>query len=231
MIIEHIFFDLDRTLWDFDQNSHEALSQIFERLNLGSAINNKRAFISDYKRINEEMWSEYRQGLLPKEQLRVGRFFRTLKKYGVDDYSLAELYSEQYINLCPNLTGLFPNTIEMLEDLKSRGKKLHIITNGFSEVQHLKLKKSNLEPYFDIVMCSDTIGFNKPEPAIFNEALKQAGARAQSAIMIGDHLEADVLGAHRVGMQGVLFDPKREHKNLRSVKRIEDLMEIPELIY
>jgi len=231
MIIEHIFFDLDRTLWDFDQNSHEALSQIFETLQLGAVLPNKRAFISDYKRINEQMWSEYRKGLLAKEELRIGRFHRALNKHGVDDVKIAELYAESYIALCPHLTQLFPNTIETLEELKSRGKKLHIITNGFSEVQYIKLKKSNLESYFDVIICSDTIGFNKPEPAIFKEALKQAGAKASSSAMIGDHLETDVLGANQVGMQGVLFDPKREYKNLRSVTRIEDLMEIPDLIY
>jgi putative hydrolase of the HAD superfamily len=231
MIIDHIFFDLDRTLWDFDQNSHEALSQIFDKLELNGAIQNKRAFISDYKRINEQMWTEYRQGLLPKEELRVGRFMRALKKYGVDDYKIAEIYSESYIALCPHLTLLFPNTIETLEELKARGKKLHIITNGFSEVQHLKLQKSNLESYFDVVICSDAIGINKPEPGIFHEALKQAGAKSATSAMIGDHLEIDVLGANQVGMQGILFDPKREHKNLRSVKRIENLREITEMIY
>lgn len=231
MIIDHIFFDLDRTLWDFDQNSHEALSQIFDKLKLDSHISNKRAFISDYKRINEQMWSEYRQGQLPKEELRVGRFLRALNKHGIDDYKTAEIYSQSYIALCPNLTLLFPNTIETLEELKSRGKKLHIITNGFSEVQHLKLKNSNLEGYFDVIICSDVIGINKPEPKIFHEALKQAGAKATTSAMIGDHLETDVLGAYQVGMQGILFDPKREYKNVRSVKRIEQLAEIPDMIY
>lgn len=231
MIIDHVFFDLDRTLWDFDQNSHEALSQIFEHLELGNVIANKRAFISDYKRINEQMWSEYRKGQLAKEELRVGRFLRALNKYGIEDFNLAESYSAAYIALCPHLTLLFPNTIETLEDLKSRGKKLHIITNGFSEVQHVKLKKSGLIDFFDVVICSDTIGVNKPEPKIFLEAIAQAGADARTSAMIGDHLETDVLGANQVGMQGILFDPKNEYKNLRSVKRIEQLQELSELIY
>ncbi len=231
MIIDHIFFDLDRTLWDFDQNSHEALSQIFEHLELGNVIANKRAFISDYKRINEQMWSEYRKGQLAKEELRVGRFLRALNKYGIEDFNLAESYSTAYIALCPHLTLLFPNTIETLEDLKSRGKKLHIITNGFSEVQHVKLQKSGLIDFFDVVICSDTIGVNKPEPKIFLEAIAQAGADARTSAMIGDHLETDVLGANQVGMQGILFDPKNEYKNLRSVKRIEQLQELSELIY
>jgi putative hydrolase of the HAD superfamily len=231
MIIDHVFFDLDRTLWDFDQNSHEALSQIFDRLDLAKEIQNKRAFISDYKRINEQMWAEYRQGVLPKEELRVGRFSRALSKYGIDDYKIAETYSESYMALCPHLTLLFPNTIETLEALKGRGKKLHIITNGFSEVQHLKLQKSNLTSYFDVIICSDAIGISKPDPKIFHEALKQAGAQASTSAMIGDHLETDVLGANQVGMQGILFDPKGEYKNVSSVHKIEQLSQLPNIIY
>lgn len=231
MTIDHIFFDLDRTLWDFDRNSHEALSQIFDRLELHTQIQNKRAFISDYKRINEQMWAEYRQGTLPKEQLRVGRFLKTLKKYGIDDYTIAETYSESYIALCPHLTLLFPNAIETLETLKNRGKKMHIITNGFSEVQHLKLQKSGLEKYFDVVLCSDAFGASKPDARIFHEALKLSGAAPKFSAMIGDHLETDVLGANAVGMQGLLFDPKNEYKNVLGVHKIRGLEELQMLFF
>ena len=231
MIIDHIFFDLDRTLWDFDRNSHEALSQIFDRLELHTKIQNKRAFISDYKRINDQMWAEYRQGTLPKEQLRVGRFLKTLKKYGIDDYTTAQTYSESYIALCPHLTLLFPNTIETLETLKNRGKKMHIITNGFSEVQHLKLQKSGLEKYFDVVLCSDAFGVSKPDARIFHEALKLSGAKPEFSAMIGDHLDTDVLGANAVGMQGFLFDPKNEYKNVLGVHKIRNLEELQMLFF
>jgi putative hydrolase of the HAD superfamily len=231
MTSQHVFFDLDRTLWDFDQNSHQALSQLFDKLELGESIKNKRAFISDYKRINDQMWSEYRRGSLPKEELRVGRFSRALLKHGVNDSRIAENYSQAYIALCPHLTQLFPNTIETLSELKNRGKKLHIITNGFSEVQFLKLKKSGLEPFFDVVLCSDAIGISKPDKRIFIEALDRAGAKADESFMIGDHLETDVLGANAVGLTGILFDPKNEYKNMNSVIKIADLAELSMMIF
>jgi putative hydrolase of the HAD superfamily len=231
MMIEHVFFDLDRTLWDFDKNSHDALCQLFDGLKLDEMIKNKHAFISDYKRINEQMWGDYRRGILPKEELRVGRFSKALLKHGVDNYPIAETYSESYISLCPHLTQLFPNTIETLSELKSRGKKLHIITNGFSEVQYLKLEKSGLESFFDVVICSDVLGISKPDLRIFNEALLRAGAKASTSIMIGDHLETDVLGANAAGLTGVLFDPKNEYKKIKSVKKIKDLSELNMLIF
>lgn len=231
MRVEHLFFDLDRTLWDFDSNSHDALSQIFDELNLGDRIKNKKAFISDYKRINEEMWAAYRQGSLQKEELRMGRFLRALKKHDVDDLDLAESYAESYLELCPKLTKLFPNTLDTLSVLKQMGKQLHIITNGFSEVQYLKLERSGLADFFDVVICSDTVGINKPDKRIFREALIQASAKPIESMMIGDHLETDVLGAHAAGLTGVLFDPKKEYKNLRGITKIQTLPELSSLIF
>lgn len=226
-----LFFDLDRTLWDFDTNSHQALSLIFDTLELHQKIEKKKAFISDYKRINEQMWEAYRLGNIQKETLRIGRFQRTLEKHGIHDVSLATTYAEEYLALCPRLTELFPGTIESLEDFKSRGKKMHIITNGFTEVQHIKLEKSGLIQFFDYVICSDTLGINKPNPQIFIYALKQANANSRDSIMVGDHLESDVLGAHQVGMFGILFDPKDAYKNVHSVKKIKRLEELNGMIW
>jgi putative hydrolase of the HAD superfamily len=229
--VKDLFFDLDRTLWDFDANSHQALSIIFDALSLNQKIEKKKAFISDYKRINEQMWEEYRLGKVQKEALRIGRFQRALEKHDIHDLQLATTFAEEYLALCPHLTELFPGTIEALEDFKKRGKKMHIITNGFTEVQHIKLEKSGLTPFFEHVICSDTLGINKPDPRIFHHALKKANATLGNSIMVGDHLESDVLGAHQVGMEGVLFDPKNEHKKVHSVKKIKRLEELGEMIW
>lgn len=231
ILANDLFFDLDRTLWDFDANSHQALSVIFDTLELHQKIEKKRAFISDYKRINEQMWEAYRLGKIQKETLRIGRFQRTLEKHGIHDLSTAATYAEEYLALCPHLTELFPGTLEALEDFKSRGKKMHIITNGFTEVQHIKLEKSGLTQFFDYVICSDTLGINKPDPQIFHYALKKANAKIGNSIMVGDHLESDVLGAHQVGMFGILFDPKDAHKKVHSVQKIKRLEELNDLIW
>ena len=61
-MIKHIFFDLDRTLWDFEKNSHETLLELYQTHNLSDlGIDDVSVFISDYKRINESLWSLYRQ--------------------------------------------------------------------------------------------------------------------------------------------------------------------------
>jgi len=231
MIVEHVFFDLDRTLWDFDNNSHEALSKIFDLFELKSRIPNKRGFIADYKRINERMWLQYRQGSLTKDELRILRFTESFSKYGILDNTMTTSFADAYLTLCPRLTRIFPNTIETLKDLKSRGKGLHIISNGFSEVQSIKLEQSGLIHFFDTVICSDELGVSKPDSRIFKHALTLSGANPIKSVMIGDHLRSDVLGASANGMLAVLFDPKDAHKNLIGVTKIRDLAELKTMLY
>ena len=90
----------------------------------------------------------------------------------------------------------------------SKKYKLHIITNGFHEVQHIKLQHAGLTSYFNEIITSEQMGVKKPNPKIFNYALQKANTSAEESIMIGDDLEVDVLGAEKVGIQGVFFNPK-----------------------
>lgn len=229
-MVTDIFFDLDRTLWDFDTNSDTALRVVFEELGLDTAIESRDNFVKDYIRINEEMWDLYRQGKISKESLRVKRFDDALKLHGVDNQKLATEYCDRYIDFCPELTATFPGTHDMLEELKELGKKLHIITNGFSEVQYRKLSNCGLENFFDVIICSDQIGVNKPDPEIFRVAMKKSGAAAAASMMIGDHPEIDVLGANQVGIRGVLFDPNEHYQPHPSMERIKHLGELPSLV-
>ncbi len=229
-MVTDIFFDLDRTLWDFDTNSDTALRVVFEELGLDTAIESRDNFVKDYIRINEEMWDLYRLGKISKESLRVKRFDDALKLHGVDNQKLATEYCDRYIDFCPELTATFPGTHDMLEELKGLGKKLHIITNGFSEVQYRKLSNCGLENFFDVIICSDQIGVNKPDPEIFRVAMKKSGAAAAASMMIGDHPEIDVLGANQVGIRGVLFDPNEHYQPHPSMERIKHLGELPSLV-
>lgn len=230
MVITDVFFDLDRTLWDFDTNSDLALRDLFSEFSLDKRIEQKDQFISDYERINEELWDDYRKGLTTKEVMRVKRFHDALMLHGVNDVALAEEYCYKYIENCPKQTATFPDTHEMLEDLKKLGKRLHIITNGFSEVQYKKMTNCGIIDYFDVIVCSDQVGVSKPDPEIFNVALKQSNAKAAHSMMIGDHPEIDVLGANQVGIRGILFDPMNHYKPHPSMEKISGLKEIPNLL-
>ena len=228
--IKTIFIDLDRTLWDFERNSEEALLELFEQYNLQDAIESFAVFHQKYRQVNSDLWELYGKGQITKELLRRKRFEETLKYFGVVAVEIVYGLTEGYVQLSPQKTNLFPNTIETLANLKKMDMPIVIVTNGFREVQEIKLARSGLTPFVDILLCSEDVGFNKPDPNIFLEALQIANAKANNSIMVGDDFQADVLGAEKVGMHGVLFDPHHHYGHRREIQKISDLSELENLI-
>lgn len=198
-----IFFDLDHTLWDFDRNSELAFAKIFEKNTIDVDL---QVFLEVYFPINFQYWKWYREERVTKSQLRYGRFKKTFDalKISVTDDVIDKL-SDDYIIHLPDHNFLFDGTIELLDYLKGK-YKLHIITNGFEEVQMTKLEKSNIVSYFDTITTSEAAGVKKPNPRIFKVALQAAQATAEGSMMIGDTYEADILGAERMNMKTICFN-------------------------
>ncbi len=226
---KHIFFDLDRTLWDFEKNSVETLKEIFFKYKLDEKIESPEVFINKYKEINEKLWAKYRTGEIKKEFLRNQRFLLTLQHFGINDSSLAEKFGTDYIEISPTKTILFPNTIETLKYL-SKKYTLHIITNGFKEVQFVKLKNNKLDKYFDKVITSETVGYQKPNAKIFQHSLSTSNAKKEESLMIGDDLNTDILGARNFGMNQVFFNTINTKHNEKVTHEITDLKELTELL-
>lgn len=227
---KHLFFDLDRTLWDFEKNSKKALQILFKDLKLDDKIEHFNHFHHTYKRINAELWKLYGKGKLKKEQLRDARFIETLKYHEIHDTELATTLSNGYIEISPKQTNLFPDTLETLEELKRMKYSMHIITNGFEEVQYIKLEHSKLAPFFDVIVCSEAVGFNKPDPRVFQYAMQKAQTNASESFMIGDDREVDIFGAMQVGMQAILFDPENQYSKTNGEPKIQNLNELPLLL-
>lgn len=206
----HLFFDLDRTLWDFETNSHETLTELFLEFELKERLQtDSETFIENYKRINESLWARYRVGEISKEELRATRWRETFAYFSYENDALGLSIGENYIARCPRKNKVFPGTYEVISALKER-HTLHIITNGFQEVQYIKLNEAKLTDYFEVVVVSEELGVKKPDPKVFLHALELAGARAEDSAMIGDDLAVDCLGAIAVGMKGVWFNPHNE---------------------
>lgn len=225
--LNHIFFDLDRTLWDFETNSKAALIQIFEELKLADYIPTFDSFYNEYRVVNADYWDKYAQGIISKADLRSGRFAKTLEKFSIKNDQLSHKLGERYVEVSPYQTNLFPETKETLIELKNNNHQLHIITNGFKEVQFIKLENSGILNYFDDILCSEEVGVNKPDPLVFKKALERTKAKSIESMMIGDDFNADVLGAEKCGIRGVLFDPHNNHAQRSEVERIQSLNEIP----
>ena len=229
-IIKDVFFDLDRTLWDFDKNSESALRIIYEELKLDNYSASFDHFLNIYRDVNARYWKDYGEGKIDKLQLRNGRFTDTLKEFKISDEKMGLTMGDRYLQLSPYQTHLFPSTKEVLTELKNNNYRLHIITNGFKEVQFIKLENSGILHFFDDVLCSEEIGETKPHPLVFQGALNRTKAKANQSIMIGDDFKADVIGAENAGIRGVLFDPEKKYKENFSIERVEHLTEIPPLI-
>lgn len=223
-----IFFDLDHTLWDFELNSHEAIAELYTQHELShKGINDFTEFIKVYKKVNHEMWDDYHHNRISKEALRFGRFSRALKSFNINDDGLAENLSIQYLEICPVKTNLFPNTLTVLDYLKQH-YDLHIITNGFKEVQYLKIRNSGLEKYFSKIHISEEIGFKKPEPEIFLHAVKTAGTIPEKCIMVGDNLDTDIKGASNAGIDHVFFNPEGvlfQQSVMKEIRSLEELIQ------
>lgn len=224
--IKHVFFDLDHTLWDFDKNSEKAFKQIFKEQQISVDFNK---FIKIYLPINAEYWKLFRQGEVSKEELRFGRLKDTFNKfnYQVSDNFINKI-SNNYLEYLPVYNSLIEGAVELLEYLK-RNYSLHIITNGFKEVQNQKLEKSNIKKYFQVVVTSECVGVKKPNPEIFEFVLKEVKAKPEECVMIGDSYETDIIGAFNSGILPIHFNI---HKNnsLKGIISIDSLVDLKQYL-
>jgi putative hydrolase of the HAD superfamily len=220
--ISHVFFDLDHTLWDFEKNSALTFEKIFDINKVDVKLDE---FLEVYVPINFQYWKLYREEKIDKASLRYGRLNDAFRALDVKvKMSLIHKLSVDYIDNLSTFNHLFDGTIVILEYLKPK-YKLHIITNGFKEVQQGKLNKSNIDHFFETVTNSEMVGVKKPNPKIFNHALNVARANKTQSIMIGDNLEADVQGALDIGLDAICFNYHNETID-NHIKSIDSLLEI-----
>ena len=227
MNIKHVFFDLDHTLWDFEKNSDLAFRKVFEKQNITLDV---PSFLEIYKPLNLEYWKLYREEKVSKEELRYGRLKKTFDavNHTISD-DLINVIAIEYIDFLPHFNHLFDHAFEILDYLKPK-YQLHIITNGFEEIQTKKMQSSNILHYFDAVITSESVGVKKPNPKVFNFALAAANALKENSIMIGDSIEADIQGAINVGMQAIHFNFDGEEINDANFTSITSLLEIKQYL-
>lgn len=220
--IEHIFFDLDHTLWDFDKNSFLAFKMIFEKFDIDININ---TFLKTYQPINMKYWKLYREERVNKQELRRARFIEAFVDFDIFfSIEVIDTMSEDYISFLPIHNYLINGTQDLLEYLNPK-YNLHIITNGFEEVQNKKLLKSGILHYFNTITNSEEAGVKKPNPFIFEKAMQKSGAKFDNSIMIGDDYEADIKGAEAIGLSTICFNYHKEELPFQNIQ-VSELKEI-----
>lgn len=227
---KHLFIDLDKTLYDFDRSSRETFLEFYNRNSLKElGINSFESFFNRYRQINLELWEVYRNGGIGKTVLKTKRFYLVLKEFGIDSMELAEKFAEYYVNESPLKQTLFEGVRDTLDYLHP-AYNLHVITNGFSEVQFKKIKANNLINYFQHIITSEDAGGKKPDSIIFEYALKKTGATLRQSLMIGDDQEVDIEGAKNCGMDQVFVNYNDEPLQVIPTYTIKKFSELKNIL-
>jgi len=231
MKIQHIFFDLDNTLWDHRRNAYLTIKDLFDKEEITLKYNvDFEAFHSVYHKINEKLWEQIRDGEIDKEYLRKHRFYDTFKRFGIDDLELSMFFEEHFLDKILNYNHLVESAEYILDYLKAKNYTLHIISNGFQEVTERKCILSGIDHYFQTITSADSVGVRKPKPAIFEYSLGLSKAKKEESILIGDDWIADVIGAQNFGMDVIFFDVLNENKEVEDLKVIKHLLQIKEYL-
>ena len=221
-----IFFDLDHTIWDFETNAKLTLQDLYTtdlQARTNAAFDD---FFDRYSFHNIELWSQYEKGLIPVEELKWKRMSRTLLDFKIGDEKLSREMSKQFLEILPTKKAIFPYTFEILDYLKNKNYGLHLITNGFIDVQTKKLEHSGLDKYFDEMITSERSNSLKPKPEIFHYALQVTNATLAESIMVGDNQHADIGGALSIGMDAVFVNHIKEPLKVNPTYEITDLREL-----
>lgn len=227
MKIQHIFFDLDNTLWDHRKNAYLTIKTLFETKEISLEYNiDFEDFHSVYHGINEKLWEDIRDGLIGKEYLREHRFYDTFKHFGVENKELSLYFEEHFLDKILNHNELVEGAEDILEYLKSKNYTLHIISNGFKEVTERKCILSGIAHYFHTITSADSVGVRKPNPEIFEYSLGLSNAKKEESILIGDDWIADVVGSQNFGIDVIFFDVYKENKQEEGLKSITHLLQI-----
>lgn len=225
---KHIFFDLDGTLWDIHRNAELTLRQMFVQFEIDETL--FESFNKAYLKHNAKVWAMYREGTMTKEELRTARFSRSMDDIGFAyNNDWMERFAAAFVDQCPRQPHVIPGALEILNYLQGK-YTMHIITNGFKEIQGIKMDGSGLSPFFVHNINSEDVGVRKPNPKIFEYAFALAGTNAEESLMIGDDWEADILGARGVGMDQVFLKFNDHRHNVQPTFTITELIQLKNIL-
>jgi len=231
MAYKDLFFDLDHTLWDFETNSKETIQELYTTHRLADlGIVDFDGFYNTYSAHNHRLWDRYTKGFIKQEELRWKRVYLSLLDFKVANEPLAKEMAQAYLEILPNKKHLFPYTIEILDYLKQKDYKMHLITNGFESVQFKKIKNSGIADYFIEVITSESSNSLKPHKDIFEYALKNANATVTDSIMIGDNESADIQGGINVGMDTIFVNHIQTTPTIPATYTITHLKELETIL-
>lgn len=205
---KHLFIDLDDTLWDTFNNNKESLKEVYDIYEFDRSYASFEVFFDRWFPYNNHLWDLYRQDKISKQQLVTKRFEHMVEPMGITDPDFIQQLNKEFLQRSSSKSGLLPFALDILHYLQDK-YTLHILSNGFREVQYKKMDNSGLTSFFDKIILSEDAGANKPSKDIFDYALSITSANREEVLMIGDSWEADIVGAHQSNIHQVWYNPHR----------------------
>mgnify|MGYP000266123001 CR=1 FL=1 len=230
MKYKNLFFDLDDTIWAFSQNARDTFEEVYQKYSFDRYFDSFDHYYTLYQQRNTELWIEYGEGKITKDELNRQRFFYPLQAVGVEDEALAEQFSKDFFAIIPTKSTLMPHAKEVLEYLAPK-YNLYILSNGFQELQSRKMRSAGVDRYFKKIILSEDLGVLKPWPEIFHFALSATQSEVRDSLMIGDSWENDVAGAKGVGMHQVFYNVTgKEELPFQPTYHISNLKELMQIL-
>ena len=208
MPYKNLFFDLDDTLWAFSANARDTYEEMYRKYDYDRFFDSFEHYYSLYQRRNLELWAEYADGKVTKEELNRQRYLYPLEAVGAGDSALAEAYEKDALATIPTKSKLMPHAREVLE-----------------------YHSAGIDHYFKKVILSDDIGLLKPAPQLFYFALSATQSELRDSLMIGDSWEADMVGANGVGMHHAFYNVSgRTEFPFKPTYLLKDLKELMQIL-
>ena len=226
----NLFIDLDDTIYDFSAASRESFHETYDLLHYERYFDSFEQYMQIYEPYNLELWRIYGEGKITKAELNRRRYLHPLETVGVNDPQLAETFCHEALGRIPTKNKLVDGAMELLEYLRPK-YRMHILSNGFKELQSHKMRTSGILHYFDSLILSEDIGINKPRRELFEYALQKSGSQVNESIMIGDMFDTDIVGAAGIGMEQIYYNPKEKKGHpFTPTYEVNHLLQIKEIL-
>ena len=202
-----LFFDLDDTLWDTYHNNKECLEEIYHEYSFGQYYLSFEDFFDVYMPHNELLWAKYRDHEIDRQTLILGRWLHVLRPMGADNNEYAMRLNSDFLQRTAKKTRTIDGAIDLLEYLYPK-YRLFILSNGFREIQSLKMQSAGIAQYFERIILSEDVSIQKPHKEIFDYALKNTNSRRTESLIIGDSPEADIAGGQNARIDQIWLNPR-----------------------
>lgn len=219
MKYQWVLFDADETLFHFDNFS--GLKRMFSQY----GVTFETADFQAYQNVNKPLWVDYQNGKISALELQTRRFDFWSNKLKVSSSQL----NQEFLNAMAEICQTLPGADDLIKSLHQSGVKMAIITNGFTQLQEIRLEKTGMSPYFEHLIISEQVGVAKPDTKIFEYAFnKMAQPSKDKVLMVGDTLESDILGGNQYGIDTCWLNHQKldQHDTIKPTYTVNHLLEL-----